>query len=54
MGAIISADQSADGMAGLQQFSNDDGARFPGRAGHHDPWLDHDRLLLRLVVEYAW
>ena len=43
---IFSVHHGADRIAGLQYFGNDDAARPPGRAGHDDPWLDHNRLLL--------
>ncbi len=42
--AIFSMHHSAHGIAGLQQFSNDGAACLPGRAGHEDPWLEHDGL----------
>src|SRR5258708_31552579 len=45
--AILPVHHRADGIAGLQQFGNNDAACLPGRAGHNDPRLSHDRLLLR-------
>jgi hypothetical protein len=44
--AIFSVHQRADRVAGLQQFSNDNAARFSGCASHYNPWLSHERLLL--------
>ena len=47
--AIFSVHHGADGIAGFQQFGNDNAARFPGRSGHDNSWLGHDHLLLRVV-----
>jgi hypothetical protein len=33
----FSAHHGADGIAGFQEFGNDDAARLPRRAGHDDP-----------------
>ncbi len=42
--AIFSMHHGAHGITGLQQFSNDHTAGLPGRAGHEEPWLEHERL----------
>src|SRR5215831_9628248 len=47
--AIFLVYQCPDGIAGFQQFDNDDATSFPARAGYDDSWLDHNRLLIKVV-----
>jgi len=48
--AIFPVHQGADGIACLQQFSNDDATGFPGRASNDDSWFGHDCPLDFLTV----
>src|SRR5215467_12588600 len=48
--AIFFVYQCADGIARFQQLANDNAACLPGCASHDDFGLDHDHLLLNVVV----
>src|ERR1700759_3142402 len=52
--AIFSVPHRADRMARHQQFANHDATRLPGCAGHNDPWLNHEHLLLEVRQENPW
>jgi hypothetical protein len=51
--AISPVHHGSDGIAGLQQFGNDDATGFPDRAGHDDPWFNHGRPRQNCLVSLS-